>query len=62
MKAVPVAQLRMRQMQWHIDLTYTFPNRVKQFTVGPMAWREANDKYLEGDKLGRWIKEGIGDR
>lgn len=58
----PLAQLRMRQMKWYIDLTYQLKTRKKHFTIGPMAWREANDKYLEGSKLGRWIKEGIGDR
>lgn len=62
MRTVPVAQLRMRYRAWYIDLTYTFPNRKRHFTIGPLMFDQGKHMMEAGHEHGRWIKEGIGDR
>lgn len=62
MRTTPIAQLRLRQGKWYIDLTYNQLTRRRHFTIGPYTHAKALKAYEAGATIGRWIKEGIGDR
>ena len=52
---LPTAMLRKHGPYWFVEVN----DRV---VAGPGTFTEVNREYLEGDRNGPWIKEGIGDR